>query len=87
MGLLDVWRLNKDIVTKPPGTSEERIVVEDAEGTSNGHAITLLSGFGYNLTTKSSLKIMFGQRLIKRHFNADGLSREQVFTFGYQYRF
>ena len=85
LGLLDVWRLNKDVVTNP-GTGE-RMFVENDLGTSNGHALTFLTGFGYNFSVKSSLKIMFGQRLIKRHYNPDGLSREQVSSFGYQYKF
>lgn len=84
-GLLDVWRLNEDKVTSP--TTGKTIIVEDSIGTSKGHAVTFLTGFGYNISVKSQLKLMFGQRLIKRHINADGLSREQVFTFGYQYRF
>lgn len=85
VGLLDVWRLNPDKTTSPQ--TGEVIKIENEEGTSRGHAITLLSGFGYNLNTKSSVKLMFGQRLWKRKFNPDGLSREQVFTLGYLYKF
>jgi hypothetical protein len=85
VGILDVWRLNDDQVTSP--TTKERIYVNDSLGTSKGHAVTFLSGFGYNFSVKSQIKIMAGQRLIKRHFNPDGLSRENVFTLGYQYRF
>ena len=85
VGLLDVLRLNRDVVTKPKTT--ERIFVEDIEGTSKGHAVTLLWGGGYNFTTKSSINLLIGNRIIKRHFNADGLSRELVISSGYVFKF
>ena len=85
VGLLDVWRLTPDEFTSPKTGETEK--VEDTVETSKGHAVTLLTGFGYNLSTRSSIKLLFGQRLIKRDFNPDGLSREQVFTVGYLYKF
>jgi len=86
IGVLDVWRLNRDKISLP--ANEEVIFVGAKSGASSkGHAITLLAGFGYNLTVKSSLKLMFGQRLLRRKVNPDGLSREQVFSLGYQYKF
>lgn len=85
LGLLDVWRLNKDHVNHP--TLGTPITVENEEGTSNGHAVTFLWGGGYNFSTKSAIKILVGHRLIKRHFNPDGLSRELVISSGYQFKF
>lgn len=85
IGLLDVWRLNKDKVTNP--LTGKQLIAETSAGTSSGQAITLLGGFGYNFSVKSSLKVLIGQRLLKRYFNPDGLSREQVTSLGYQYKF
>jgi hypothetical protein len=84
-GLLDVWRLNEDSSLDPK--TKNRKAVVDTIGTSKGHALTFLTGFGYTISVKSQLKLMAGQRLIKRHINTDGLSRENVFTLAYQYRF
>lgn len=85
LGLLDVWRLNRDKVTSP--ASGERVDVAGDEGTSNGHALTLLWGGGFHFTTKSSVKLLIGNRIIKRHFNPDGLSRELVLSAGYVFKF
>jgi hypothetical protein len=85
VGLLDVWRLNEDEVTNP--STGKRDLVSDALGTSKGHALTLLTGLGYNLSVKSSLIAMYGDKLFNRQYNTDGLSRENVFTLGYQYKF
>lgn len=85
IGLLDVWRLNRDLVDSPK--TGERVVAENDEGTSRGHALTLLWGGGYNFSTKSGIKLLIGNRIIKRHFNPDGLSREFVISTGYVFKF
>ena len=78
-GLLYIYRLNKDKIT----VNEDEQRVND----TNGLAMTGLLGGGYRLTPKSSIKVMFGLRIVKRHFNPDGLSREFVNTIGYELRF
>jgi hypothetical protein len=89
IGLLDVWRLNRDRIIKPDtrNTTREYIEVEHEEGTSAGHALTLLYGIGYHFSTKSTLKLLVGNRLVKRHVNPDGLSREVVISTGYVFKF
>jgi hypothetical protein len=81
LGLLGIYRLNKDIRTNPK--TKEREKVED----SDGLALTALLGLKYSFNVNSGIKLIFGQRLVKRHFNPDGLSREQVIELGYVYKF
>jgi hypothetical protein len=81
LGLLGIYRLNEDIRTNPK--TKKREAVED----SDGLALTGLLGLKYNFNVKSGIKVIYGHRIIKRHFNPDGLSREQVVEVGYVYQF
>lgn len=81
LGLLPIYRITEDEITSPQ--TKERVNV----GGSNNLALSLLYGFGYRLSVKSGIKVMFGSRLIQRAKNPDGLSREFVNTIGYEYRF
>jgi hypothetical protein len=81
LGLLGIYRLNEDIRTNP--VTRQRESVKD----SDGLALTAILGLKYNFNVNSGIKLTFGQRLIKRHFNPDGLSREQVIEAGYVYKF
>jgi hypothetical protein len=81
VGLLGIYRLTKDNVFSPPN-KETR-----AKDGTTGLALTALGGIGYNITTKTSIKGMFGHKLMQRATNPDGLSREWVQTLGVEYRF
>lgn len=85
LGLLEIYRINEDTRLNPQTSEREK--ANDDEGTSKGSALTLICSGGYNFSTKSALKVIVGRRIIKRHINPDGLSREWVFTLGYQFRF
>ncbi len=85
IGLLDILRLNEDKAISP--VTSEKVIVENDRGTSNGHATTLLWGGGYNFNTNNSIKLLIGNRLIKRQINIDGLSRELVISTGYILKF
>ncbi|MEQ6119220.1 hypothetical protein [Reichenbachiella sp. MALMAid0571] len=80
IGLLPIYRLTKD-------TNISRGGIESKIDGSDGLALTLLVGGGYQFSVKSGIKIMNGFRLVKRHFNPDGLSREFVSNIGYVYKF
>ena len=80
LGLLPIYRLTKDTNISRGGIKNE------IEG-SDGLALTLLVGGGYQFSVKSGIKIMNGFRLVKRPFNPDGLSREFVSNIGYVYKF
>lgn len=79
LGMLYIYRLDRDRI--------ERGDLELISDQSNGLAWTGLAGFGYRVSPKSSIKVMNGFRIIKRHFNPDGLSREFVNTVSYQLKF
>ncbi|MDB5255725.1 MAG: hypothetical protein JWM14_420 [Chitinophagaceae bacterium] len=81
VGLLGIYRLTKDKVFSP--TFKE---VREKDGTT-GLALTALGGVGYNITVKTSIKGMFGYKLMARETNPDGLSREWVQTIGVEYKF
>ncbi len=81
IGLLTIYRINKDTRISPQ--TGKRVEADE----SNGPAITLLTGFGYHFSVKSSLKLGLGFRLVKREINPDGLSREFVNTLEYVYKF
>lgn len=80
IGLLPIIRVTEDSFVLP---SEGRIKVKG----SDGMALTLLLGGGYQFSARSGIKIMNGFRLVKREKNPDGLSREFVSNIGYVYRF
>jgi hypothetical protein len=72
LGFLLINRLNKDQIVSPQmGKRVEAIG-------SDGNANTLLGGVLYHLNAKSSLKLVWGHRLVKRAINPDGLSRDNV---------
>lgn len=79
VGLLPIYRFTKDKVIKNGQTVE-------VSG-SDGLAMTLLIGAGYRFNYTSGIKFLSGFRLVERATNPDGLSRENVFTIGYEYRF
>lgn len=81
VGLLGIYRITKDKVFAP--TNKE---VREKDGTT-GLALTALAGVGYNITVKTSIKGMFGCKLLQRQTNPDGLSREWVQTLGVEYKF
>lgn len=74
LGLLAIYRLNKDQISK--GSEANRVLVDKTVGP----AVTFLTGAGYNLSASTSVKVMYGQKLTNRTTNPDGLSREWVAT-------
>lgn len=80
-GLLNIMRFSTDERTHPVSALE--VSVDESQGLAS----TILTGGGYNFSVKSGLKMTVGRRLVKRHFNLDGLSREWVINLGYQYQF
>lgn len=81
LGLLPIIRLTKDEFLNPKTQKYEKI-----DGTQ-GLALTGLAGGGYKFSRHSSIKILFGRRLVKRKANSDGLSRLAVTSLTYEYNF
>ena len=80
IGLLPIYRINKD-------TNISRGGVKNKIDGSDGLALSLLIGGGYQFSINSGIKIMNGFRLQRRPNNPDGLSRELVSNIGYVYKF
>jgi hypothetical protein len=81
IGLLPIYRITNDKRTNP-----KTKLTEEVKGTS-GLALTALYGFGYRFSVKSSFKFLLGAVLVRREVHLDGLSREVVNSFSYEYRF
>jgi hypothetical protein len=83
-GLLSIFRINRDTVEDPQ--SGKRYEMEG----SSGLAATALTGFGYQFSVRSGIKLLAGKKVlsdISRTSTSDGLSREWVVSIGYQFRF
>lgn len=88
LGLLPIYRINNDRIALPGEDSNGEFILRDVEVKgSNGLALTLLLGGGYQFSTQHGIKVINGFRIIKREKNPDGLSREFVSNVGYVYRF
>ncbi|HMI67223.1 MAG TPA: hypothetical protein VK517_14365 [Cyclobacteriaceae bacterium] len=87
IGLLPIWRITKDKVAipnlGPPRTEGPTTQVQGSDGLALSGIYTL----GYNFNVKSGVKLLVGNRFIRRPWNPDGLSREGVVSFTYSYRF
>lgn len=78
-GLLPIYRILKDEVTK----AGERI---KPDGTT-GLALSAIVTAGYSFNVQSGVKLLYGRKITKRDFNPDGLTRHDVMTISYYYRF
>ncbi len=84
VGVLPIYRFTKDTIVLP--STGRRV---DVQG-SDGLALTILTGLGYQFSTKSGIKLLYGKKEldgISRITNPDGLSREWVASVAYLYRF
>ena len=80
-GLLFIQRITADKFTHP--TFGENTQDPD----SKGLVLTALAGVGYAFSVKNSIKGMFGYALVQRKVNLDGLTRDNVATISYEYKF
>jgi hypothetical protein len=85
IGLLEIHRFKEDkVLLKDLETGQD---IEREVAGSNGSALSLIVGGTYHFNTKSAIKLIFGDRLLQRDKNPDGLSREQVYQLAYQINF
>lgn len=80
-GALPIYRITKDR-TLDPETGE--LVKRDG---TTGMALSVLASAGYNFNVNSSFKLIFGYKLTDREFNPDGLTRDNVISVSYIYKF
>ncbi|HMR58386.1 MAG TPA: hypothetical protein PKC10_13760, partial [Cyclobacteriaceae bacterium] len=81
LGLLPIFRITQDEITDI--NTNQRIKLDGTTGMA-------LSGFGtvgYNFNVKSGVRLLFGKKITQRKVNPDGLTRHDVTTISYYYRF
>ncbi len=79
-GLLPIYRITKDQIVDSSG--DYRKVDK-----TTGLALTTLFSAGYHFNVNSSIKFIFGLRITDREVNPDELTRDNVQTIAYVYRF
>jgi hypothetical protein len=81
LGLLPIFRITKDEITDVD--TGQRIKLD---GTT-GMALSGIGTVGYNFNVKSGVRLLFGRKITQRKVNPDGLTRHDVATISYFYRF
>lgn len=81
VGLLPIYRITRDEVYNV--TLGERIKPDKAHGL----AMSAIGTVGYNFDVRTGIKLLVGHKLVQRHENPDGLTRELVTSVSYYYRF
>jgi hypothetical protein len=81
LGLLPIYRITKDEV------EDKDTGVRFKHDDTTGLALTALGSFGYQFDVNNSIKIIRGIKLTDREFNPDGLTRHDVWSVSYVYKF
>jgi len=81
LGALPIYRITKDEAI-PAGETQRRKL----EGTT-GMALSILGSFGYHFNVNNSIKIIQGIKITDRDVNPDGLTRNEVLSVSYIYKF
>lgn len=81
LGLLNIYRITRDEIFNISTGEREKI------DNTRGLASSFLIGLGYQLNINHGIKLIRGQKLTDRKFNPDGLTRENVTSISYIYRF
>lgn len=80
-GLLPIYRITKDEVTQAATGKRVR-----PEGTT-GLALSAIATAGYSFNIQTGVKFLYGRKIVQRNVNPDGLTRHDVMTVSYYYRF
>lgn len=81
LGLLPIFRITQDEITDI--NTNQRIKLD---GTT-GMALSAIGTIGYNFNVKSGVRLLIGRKITQRKVNPDGLTRVEVATISYFYRF
>ncbi|WP_370089657.1 hypothetical protein [Ekhidna sp.] len=81
LGALPIYRIIKDEAENT--TTGEREKLDN----TTGLALSILGSFGYHFDVNNSIKIIKGVKLVDRDFNPDGLTRDEVLSVSYVYKF
>ena len=80
LGALPIYRITHDEGKNIVGEYEK---IND----TTGLALSIITSFGYHFNVNSSVKFIYGFKLVDRDFNPDGLTRHNVITGAYVFRF
>lgn len=80
VGLLPIYRITKDQIENSEGKLEKL-------DNTTGLALSAIVTAGYSFNVRSGVKVLLGKRILHRSVNPDGLTREQVTSVSYYYRF
>jgi hypothetical protein len=81
LGALPIYRFHPDEVDFPE--IEQRVRLNK----TTGLALSVLGSFGYQFSVRNGIKIIFGYKITDRKNNPDGLTRDNVISYSYIYRF
>lgn len=81
LGALPIFRITKDEAILPNTNERAKL-----PGTT-GMALSILGSFGYHFDVNNSIKIIKGVKITDREFNPDGLTRNEVLSMSYVYKF
>ncbi len=81
LGVLNIYRVIEDEGIPPMSIERAKI-----PGTM-GLALSAIGSFGYQFDVKNSIKFIQGVKLIARDVNPDGLTRDEVTSISYVYKF
>ena len=81
LGALPIYRITKDEGI-PVGSTER----SKLDGTI-GLALSILGSVGYQFDVNHGIKLIQGIKIIDRDFNPDGLTRDEVLSVSYVYKF
>lgn len=81
LGALPIYRITKDEGIAQGETERSKLPE------TTGLALSVLGSFGYHFDVNNSIKIIKGVKLVDRDFNPDGLTRDEVLSISYVYKF
>ncbi len=81
VGLLPIWRITKDEIFNT--NLNERVKLDGTLGMALSGIVTA----GYSFNVKSGVRLLVGKKITQRDVNPDGLTRNDVMTVSYFYRF
>ena len=80
LGSMPVFRVTSDQITNAEGNN---VILKDARGLS----LTGIIGGGYNLNARMMIKVFYGNTIIRKDLNPDGLLKTSVITLTAKYNF
>jgi hypothetical protein len=81
LGLLPIYRIHPDEVDLPGIDQRVRLKY------TTGLALSSTASFGYQFTVNNGVRLIYGYKLTDRKKNPDGLTRDDVLSISYIYRF